>query len=357
MEREPIRFGTLGTVKPIKGTDLLVDAFMQFDPSGSRRARHRRTDRQTLGRGAARARRRDPRIRFVGRSSQASSFLSSLDVFVLPSRSEGMSNALLEAMASGLPCIATDVGSNRSVAVARRAEPAAGRDLRAECGLALPRDARDGVERGGPPGLRRARPGAGRPELHDSEHGARIRTAVSIGRRTAGETPGDRTGAMRHRMTIWLSPTAPVRVVVVVSHLGLGGAERQTVDLLRQLRGTAWAPGAGRVSLGTDRSVWRRGTERSAIRSRSSPAPADSMSVAGSRFDALLRRERAGVIHAVNWFASGYSVLAQSGRAQIRQQHSATATCRPGVSVNRRFRRSSVAPPACSSTRSGAVNW
>ena len=27
----PIRFGTLGTVKPIKGTDLLVDAFMQFD--------------------------------------------------------------------------------------------------------------------------------------------------------------------------------------------------------------------------------------------------------------------------------------------------------------------------------------
>ena len=57
----------------------------------------------------------DARIRFVGCSSHVSSFLADLDVFVLPSRSEGMSNALLEAMASGLPCIATDVGSNRSL--------------------------------------------------------------------------------------------------------------------------------------------------------------------------------------------------------------------------------------------------
>jgi glycosyltransferase involved in cell wall biosynthesis len=55
------------------------------------------------------------RIRFVGHQHDPSAFLSSLDIFVLPSRSEGMSNALLEAMALGLPCIATDVGSNREL--------------------------------------------------------------------------------------------------------------------------------------------------------------------------------------------------------------------------------------------------
>ena len=112
---ESIRFGTLGTVKPVKGTDLLVDAFMRIAPE-------RRVELVIAGlinrpwaealRERARA---DARIRFVGHTSTPRDFLAGLDVFVLPSRSEGMSNALLEAMASGLPCIATDVASNRSV--------------------------------------------------------------------------------------------------------------------------------------------------------------------------------------------------------------------------------------------------
>ena len=41
--------------------------------------------------------------------------LRGVDAFILPSYNEGMSNALLEAMASGLPCIATAVGGHSEV--------------------------------------------------------------------------------------------------------------------------------------------------------------------------------------------------------------------------------------------------
>ena len=56
-----------------------------------------------------------PRITFLGDVAETPSYLRSLDVYVLPSRSEGLSMALLEAMATGLPIVATDVGSNREV--------------------------------------------------------------------------------------------------------------------------------------------------------------------------------------------------------------------------------------------------
>jgi sugar transferase (PEP-CTERM/EpsH1 system associated) len=51
-------------------------------------------------------------VHFVGASKNVPDFLNSLDVFVLPSVSEGMSNTLLEAMSCGLPIVATSVGGN-----------------------------------------------------------------------------------------------------------------------------------------------------------------------------------------------------------------------------------------------------
>jgi len=53
-----------------------------------------------------------PRTRFLGERHDITSVLAALDVVVSPSRSESLSNAILEAMAAGRPVVATRVGGN-----------------------------------------------------------------------------------------------------------------------------------------------------------------------------------------------------------------------------------------------------
>ena len=48
------------------------------------------------------------RVFLMGRKEQVQQHIKDAEIFVLPSNSEGMPNALLEAMALGLACIATD---------------------------------------------------------------------------------------------------------------------------------------------------------------------------------------------------------------------------------------------------------
>lgn len=54
-------------------------------------------------------------VQFAGNQKNVSLYLRSADMFVLPSFTEGISNALLEAMASGVACLATPVGGNNEV--------------------------------------------------------------------------------------------------------------------------------------------------------------------------------------------------------------------------------------------------
>jgi glycosyltransferase involved in cell wall biosynthesis len=75
----------------------------------------------------------DGAVHFVGRLEDVRPALAAMDVFVLPSREEGMSNALLEAMAAGRPVVATDVGGNGEIVRAGQT----GLLVRADDGAAL----------------------------------------------------------------------------------------------------------------------------------------------------------------------------------------------------------------------------
>jgi glycosyltransferase involved in cell wall biosynthesis len=59
-------------------------------------------------------------VHFTGLLADVRTALAAMDVFVLPSRVEGLSNALLEAMAAGRPVVATAVGGTTEVIDAGR---------------------------------------------------------------------------------------------------------------------------------------------------------------------------------------------------------------------------------------------
>jgi glycosyltransferase involved in cell wall biosynthesis len=102
-----------GRLHPQKNLETLVDAW----PAVVRRTGARLIlvgegpDRERL---AARAESRGvaAHIRWLGAVDDPSEILRGADAFALPSVAEGMSNSLLEAMATSLPCLASRIGGN-----------------------------------------------------------------------------------------------------------------------------------------------------------------------------------------------------------------------------------------------------
>jgi glycosyltransferase involved in cell wall biosynthesis len=120
-------FVTVSSFAPCKATPVLVKAFMAI-------AEHR-PGLQLLMVGAGddrryceelvRRSRREHLVEFVGYRTDIAAQLQRADAFVLPSVNENLPLALLQAMAAGMPCIATRVGGIPEM-------------LAGDCGLLVP---------------------------------------------------------------------------------------------------------------------------------------------------------------------------------------------------------------------------
>ncbi len=109
---EAFVFAMIGRLDPTKGISYLIDAFVRV------RAKSPSAHLVFVGRGASMSQYQkqvrelslSDSVHFLGYRKDIPALLKAMDAFVLASVREGMPRVILEAMAAGVPCIATAVG-------------------------------------------------------------------------------------------------------------------------------------------------------------------------------------------------------------------------------------------------------
>jgi glycosyltransferase involved in cell wall biosynthesis len=112
-----IVIGTVGRLTAVKGQEGLIRTVGELLRRGERvflvlvgeGERRRELEELTLRLGIA------EKVHFLGWRPDVAQVLAACDLFCLPSRNEGMGKALVEAMAMGLPVVASDIGGIKDI--------------------------------------------------------------------------------------------------------------------------------------------------------------------------------------------------------------------------------------------------
>ena len=122
VNNETVVIGTVGRMEPVKDQVTLAEAFIQLVEHCENRKNLRlimvgEGDLRAIAQSKLDSANLTDQVWLPGSLNNVAELMSLLDIFVLPSRNEGISNTILEAMASGLPVIATNVGGNPELVV------------------------------------------------------------------------------------------------------------------------------------------------------------------------------------------------------------------------------------------------
>jgi len=109
--------GYIGRMVPVKGLKYLIQAMSEVQ------RKHPSVHLLMVGDGFEKAELQETaqklglKAHFAGWGKNVLSFYAAIDIFVLPSLLEGLSNSLLEAMSMGRPIIATWAGGNKDIII------------------------------------------------------------------------------------------------------------------------------------------------------------------------------------------------------------------------------------------------